>query len=141
MSTSDVLRRAMFHFGGCCKSEDGKTWQGGGDDGHVHFPDRICFRSLQPTVGIILHEMAHLRLGEFKGHLGEWKRIYEQMLTDASESLRRELLIIDRAIALAEAEEKVRRITDTKPDPSISLVLCKCGKSPCKHNPIAEVEE
>ncbi len=26
-------------------------------------------------------------------------------------------------------------ITDTKPDPSVSLVLCKCGKSPCKHNP------
>ncbi len=33
---------------------------------------------------------------------------------------------------------RVRRITDTKPDPSISLVLCKCGKSPCRHNPGVE---
>lgn len=31
--------------------------------------------------------------------------------------------------------KSVPLIMDTQPDPNMSLVLCKCGKSPCKHNP------
>ncbi len=44
--------------------------------------------------------------------------------------------VIDNS-AFWETEVQERRITDTKPDPSISMVLCKCGK----HNPLAEEAE